>query len=270
MEYNELIESVVNGLLESQPRPQSKSSESENQPHPQSKEAEDEPRSAPNCPSCSGQGNFLGSLGKLDHFRCQGCGSDFAHDINEAAYDRYDIVGAHYLWNSHHHGGKSSPEYAKLSKMSNYYKPGLSVRNDNFENENQEEIYNDLCRGANCQHGEDSPGFTGKSPNPKHTIIKDTDDYPVNEVTDEVLKYPDWNTPEQDVEKEEKKKSHYPPKKGTDTHSGGHTMNDDDLTKDVSMSETKESPCPSCKGSGEWDKNGQKVPCPDCNGRGKS
>ncbi|MEI7590850.1 MAG: hypothetical protein WCJ49_06015 [Deltaproteobacteria bacterium] len=70
--------------------------------------------------------------------------------LNEA--DRYDVVAAHYLWNQHHHGGQGSPEYARLSKISSYYKPGLSVRNGTLENEEQERIYDALCDKAGCDH----------------------------------------------------------------------------------------------------------------------
>ena len=73
--------------------------------------------------------------------------------LNEAYFDRNDVVAAHYLWNAHHHGGQSSPEYARLSKIGSYYKPGMTVRNDDFENENQAEIYGDLCGKAGCTHG---------------------------------------------------------------------------------------------------------------------
>lgn len=32
----------------------------------------------PTCPQCGGQGNFLGTLGTRDHFRCRQCGWEFS------------------------------------------------------------------------------------------------------------------------------------------------------------------------------------------------
>lgn len=32
---------------------------------------------APRCPACPGFGQFLGSLGRLNWFRCRDCGIDF-------------------------------------------------------------------------------------------------------------------------------------------------------------------------------------------------
>jgi tRNA(Ile2) C34 agmatinyltransferase TiaS len=33
------------------------------------------------CPACDGPGCYLGTLGRLDHFRCQDCGLDFCDDV---------------------------------------------------------------------------------------------------------------------------------------------------------------------------------------------
>lgn len=35
------------------------------------------------CPMCGGWGNFIGSLGRTDWFRCRACGMDFRHDPPE-------------------------------------------------------------------------------------------------------------------------------------------------------------------------------------------
>ncbi len=39
-------------------------------------EAEMEPVECPACPACHGETKHLGTLGRRDHFRCVGCGSD--------------------------------------------------------------------------------------------------------------------------------------------------------------------------------------------------
>lgn len=58
-------------------------------------EAEPEP---PICPNCGGPGNFLGGLGRLNHYRCRNCGLDFnepAHphdDDREPGYHGYASV----------------------------------------------------------------------------------------------------------------------------------------------------------------------------------
>lgn len=36
----------------------------------------------PTCPACGGPGEFLGTLGSLDHFRCRGCGITY-HQTKE-------------------------------------------------------------------------------------------------------------------------------------------------------------------------------------------
>lgn len=34
------------------------------------------------CPICDNEGIYLGSLDKLAHFRCRGCGMDFHKDVD--------------------------------------------------------------------------------------------------------------------------------------------------------------------------------------------
>ena len=38
-------------------------------------------------------------------------------------YDRFDIVEAHLVFYSDYHGGQTSREYQRLSKIKTYYKP---------------------------------------------------------------------------------------------------------------------------------------------------
>jgi PIN domain nuclease of toxin-antitoxin system len=63
--------------------------------------------------------------------------------------DRFDIVHAYYLFNSHYHGGQASPEYARLSRILSYYRPA----SDRFENRNQIEIYERLIAEAGYKLG---------------------------------------------------------------------------------------------------------------------
>jgi hypothetical protein len=39
-------------------------------------------------------------------------------------YSRGDVVQAHYWFYADHHGGQWSTEYARLCKISQYYRPG--------------------------------------------------------------------------------------------------------------------------------------------------
>lgn len=38
-------------------------------------------------------------------------------------FDRFDIAEAYYLWLSHNHSGQNSREYARLSRMTQYFSP---------------------------------------------------------------------------------------------------------------------------------------------------
>jgi len=69
--------------------------------------------------------------------------------------DRFQVVAAHYLWNSHHHGGQNSPEYARLSRISSYFRPSPLMNDDiSRGDETVAEIYLELCRrnhvGCSC------------------------------------------------------------------------------------------------------------------------
>jgi hypothetical protein len=59
-------------------------------------------------------------------------------------FDRFDIVEAYYLAFSHCHGGQWSREYARLSKMSSYFRPGAALSVDSLS-ENGREIYDQAC-----------------------------------------------------------------------------------------------------------------------------
>lgn len=53
-----------------------------------------------NCPMCGGEGQHLGTLGTLDHFRCRACGWTFpdpesAAGEREAEADRADAQWEH-------------------------------------------------------------------------------------------------------------------------------------------------------------------------------
>ncbi len=55
-------------------------------------------------------------------------------------FNRMDIVEAWYLALTDCHGGQSSPEYARLSRMGDYFKPSPMLSVDSL-NENAFEIY---------------------------------------------------------------------------------------------------------------------------------
>ena len=59
-------------------------------------------------------------------------------------FDRFDICDAWYLALSAAHGGQSSPEYERLSRLTNFYSPGLSRSVDSLT-ENGLEIYWQAC-----------------------------------------------------------------------------------------------------------------------------
>lgn len=47
----------------------------------------------PLCPVCNGRLIFLGTLGKIDHYRCRNCASD-AHSYSPPPQKPVDEVGA--------------------------------------------------------------------------------------------------------------------------------------------------------------------------------
>ena len=59
-------------------------------------------------------------------------------------FDRFDIVEAWYLALSHCHGGQWSPEYARLSKITTYFRPSPLLSVDTLS-ENAREIYETAC-----------------------------------------------------------------------------------------------------------------------------
>ena len=64
-------------------------------------------------------------------------------------WDRFDIVEAHYLFCEHYHSGQWSPEYARLCRISRYYKPspmGVTL------SENAQDIYDNLVSDHNAHN----------------------------------------------------------------------------------------------------------------------
>ena len=59
-------------------------------------------------------------------------------------FDRFDICEAYYLALSHCHGGQWSREYARLSRMANYYRPSPFLSVENLS-ENARAIYEGAC-----------------------------------------------------------------------------------------------------------------------------
>ncbi len=58
-------------------------------------------------------------------------------------YDRFDIAEAYYLWLADNHGGQWSPKYRRLSRMTRYYRPRLSLSLDTLS-DNAREIYDNI------------------------------------------------------------------------------------------------------------------------------
>ena len=58
-------------------------------------------------------------------------------------FDRFDIVEAYYAFFSNYHSGQDSVFYRRLSKMSEYYTPGVSTRYETMS-ENSQVIYDNL------------------------------------------------------------------------------------------------------------------------------
>jgi hypothetical protein len=63
---------------------------------------------------------------------------------------RYDIVEAWYWWLNDRHESGGSSKYARLSKMSRYFKP--SPLSNGPDGEVVMEIYDNLCDGEQCEH----------------------------------------------------------------------------------------------------------------------
>ncbi len=48
-------------------------------------DAAEEPEPNPTCQMCGGPGISLGTLGRLEHFRCRNCGVDFSYEPKDTA-----------------------------------------------------------------------------------------------------------------------------------------------------------------------------------------
>ncbi len=59
-------------------------------------------------------------------------------------YDRFDIVEAWYLALSNCHGGQWSRDYARLSRMTRYFRPSPLLSVDSLT-DNGREIYDAVC-----------------------------------------------------------------------------------------------------------------------------
>lgn len=59
-------------------------------------------------------------------------------------FDRFDIVEAWYLALADCHGGQWSREYARLSRMTRYFKPSPFLSVETL-NDNAREIYEQAC-----------------------------------------------------------------------------------------------------------------------------
>lgn len=59
-------------------------------------------------------------------------------------FDRFDICEAYYLALTHCHGGQWSLEYARLCKLSRYFKPRASLSVETLS-ENARAIYDNVC-----------------------------------------------------------------------------------------------------------------------------
>jgi len=67
-------------------------------------------------------------------------------------WNRFDICAAFYLYAVAYHRGQSSPEYRIFSRLSRIgYKPGLSVSQGHFENDNQRTLYRSLVLSGNVR-----------------------------------------------------------------------------------------------------------------------
>ena len=60
-------------------------------------------------------------------------------------FERFDIVEAYYCFFSLHHGGQGTKEYARLSKMGEYFSPRFSLNDPTDLSENGYAIYCGLC-----------------------------------------------------------------------------------------------------------------------------
>ena len=67
-------------------------------------------------------------------------------------FDRFDIAEAWYLFLTHYHGGQWSRGYMRLSRMTRYFKPRMSLDYDTLT-DNGQMIYDALVdRAKNEKH----------------------------------------------------------------------------------------------------------------------
>jgi len=59
-------------------------------------------------------------------------------------FDRFDIVSAHYAFCADYHSGQYSELYAKLSRIGNYFRPGMAWNGYDSLSENGQVIYDNL------------------------------------------------------------------------------------------------------------------------------
>lgn len=60
-------------------------------------------------------------------------------------WDRFDIIEAHYAYYTENHGGLWSPEYRRLCRIGEYFKPGLGRNGYQSLTENGKAIYDNLA-----------------------------------------------------------------------------------------------------------------------------
>lgn len=70
-------------------------------------------------------------------------------------FDRFDIIEAHYVFCSSYHEGQGSKLYARLSRMSRYFKPRPSLAPSTLS-ENGLAIYADLVSKYDASDDDDA------------------------------------------------------------------------------------------------------------------
>jgi hypothetical protein len=61
--------------------------------------------------------------------------------------DRFAIVDTYYWWLAEHHEGQGSKSYARLSRLSCYYRPGAAANKPA-----DPDGYMTLCQRHGCEH----------------------------------------------------------------------------------------------------------------------
>lgn len=65
---------------------------------------------APSCPACGGPGNFLGTLGRLEHFRCRNCAMDFHREANPGQIQKIEKAPqGGWWWKTYTPNGREVP-----------------------------------------------------------------------------------------------------------------------------------------------------------------